>query len=304
MNIRHITVSVTLSLLGVCAGLGQSRAPLRFDVASIKRNNTSDARIRDVTAQPGGRLVTVNASVRLLIGNAYQLRRFQILGGPSWIDSDGYDIEAKANIGDAVTARQTWEMLQSLLQDRFKLKVHFETRETPVYVLETAKNGLKLQSPKEGSCATPDPNTPGTGASSPGQGSRTPCGTAAVSIGRAGTRLVGGHISMKEFTGVLTAVLGRPVTDKTGFTGTFDVDLAFQADQATGRLLDLGAGQSPAPDPSVVTIFTAVPGRAWVKTELRKRSCRVSNYRFCGQTLGKLSSSGVHSQAQRHKECR
>jgi uncharacterized protein (TIGR03435 family) len=105
--------------------------------------------------------------VRVLITNAYQLRRFQVLGGPSWIDSDGYDIEANANTGGGITKGQTWEMLKSLLQDRFKLKIHFETRELPAFVLEAAKSGPKLQSPKEGSCATPDPNTPGTRTSSP-----------------------------------------------------------------------------------------------------------------------------------------
>jgi uncharacterized protein (TIGR03435 family) len=78
---------------------------------------------------------------------------------------------------------------------------------------------------------------------------------------------------MKEFIGVLTAVLGRQVIDKTGFTGTFDVDLAFQADQATDRLLDLGAGQSA--DPSVVTIFTAIQEQLGLKLSSDKGPAQV-----------------------------
>ena len=69
-----------------------------------------------------------------------------------WIDSEGYDIEARAQAGTTVTPWQTLNMLQRLLEERFNLKVHRETTDLPIYVLQVAKNGPKLESPKEGSC--------------------------------------------------------------------------------------------------------------------------------------------------------
>ena len=82
--------------------------------------------------------------------NAYTVQPFQIVGGPAWIDSERYAIEAKAD-GNASRA-QMFLMLQSLLEDRFQLKIHRETRELPVYALVPARGGLKLPPPKEGSC--------------------------------------------------------------------------------------------------------------------------------------------------------
>ena len=82
--------------------------------------------------------------------NAYTVQPFQIVGGPDWINSERYAIDAKA-AGNASRA-QIFLMLQSLLEDRFQLKIHRETRELPVFDLVTAKGGLKLPPPKEGGC--------------------------------------------------------------------------------------------------------------------------------------------------------
>ncbi len=246
---------------------GQSQAPLRFEVASVRQNNTTEARIRDFAIQPGGRFKSTNASVRLLIQNAYQLRRFQVLGGPSWIDSDGYDIDARPTAGTEVTKAQTWEMLQSLLRERFNLKTHFEIRELPIYVLDVDKSGPTLPSHKEGACAPTDlPIVHGPDAS-------TPCGTAAVSIGPDGTRIVGGQISMAELARILTTLLGRQVTDNTAIATIFDANVVFSPDQATRVLSDLGATRSP--DPNSVTIFTALREQLGLKLTSDKGPTRV-----------------------------
>ena len=99
----------------------------------------------------------MNAPLMMLIQNAYTVQASQVVGGPPWINSDGYDIEAKP---EGNTDREhMWLMLQSLLADRFKLALHRETRELPVYALTMTKGGLKPP-PNAGSCVTFDPSAP------------------------------------------------------------------------------------------------------------------------------------------------
>ena len=129
-----------------------SAAGPAFEVASIKPNNSGDGRVM-LGIQPGGRFTATNVTLRLLIRNAYQLQDFQIVGGPSWIASDRYDIVAKAEdgapAGDAEprsdrsrTGAQL--MIRALLAERFQLVVHNETRELPIYALVVARSDGKL----------------------------------------------------------------------------------------------------------------------------------------------------------------
>ena len=82
----------------------------------------------------------------------------QVVGGPSWINTDGYDIEAKPE--GNTDQKQMWLMLQTLLADRFKLSMHRETRDLPVYDLKAVKSGPKLPAPKEVDCVSFPPGTP------------------------------------------------------------------------------------------------------------------------------------------------
>ena len=131
----------------IAVGLAQSTSNSQkaFDVASIKPA-PSGATERSLTHKPGARLTTANATVKQLIFQiflAYQVMPFQVSGGPSWVESDGFDIEAKAADPKA-TQEQFRRMIQTLLADRFQLKFHRTTRELPVYALVQAKNGTKL----------------------------------------------------------------------------------------------------------------------------------------------------------------
>src|SRR6185295_12825696 len=146
---------VTLGILGVFVILSvpQSQAQPQaarsdFEVASIKPNTSGDP--GRYIRPSAGRLSVTNMAVKDLLTYAFQVRDFQISGGPGWINSDRYDIEAKTN--GNVSPEQSRAMLKGLLEDRFKLKVHRETKELPIYVLIVAKNGLKIQPTKEGSC--------------------------------------------------------------------------------------------------------------------------------------------------------
>jgi len=260
-------------LIVTAAGLfGQSDAAPRFEVASVKPN-TSAPNHKIVRPRPGGGLFVENAPLIMLMQNAYGVQAFQISGGPGWIQSDGFDIEAKA---DAKASRdETFRMLRSLLEDRFQLKLHRETKELPVYALTVAKSGLKLQPPKEGGCIAIDPsgmlpqpsNAPGR--RTPG----FPCGRVGVHGESLGVRMEGGKVAMPEFTRMLSMVLGRPVLDRTGFTGTFDVRLDFAPDEAAAGLpRSAGAGdpESPAPavDPAAPpTIFAAIQEQLGLKIE-------------------------------------
>jgi uncharacterized protein (TIGR03435 family) len=115
-----------------------------FEVASIKPHDP-ERRCCTLANAGGGRLTVVGLTVKALVGTAYSVRDFQIFGGPTWVNSDRFDIEAKAEALAGMTSERMPLLLQSLLADRFQLKVHTETRELPVYELAAGKNGSKLR---------------------------------------------------------------------------------------------------------------------------------------------------------------
>jgi uncharacterized protein (TIGR03435 family) len=209
----------------------------------------------------------------MLIGLAYKVQNFEIFGGPGWIDSEGYDVTANAtdsNIG----IEQLRPMLQTLLEDRFKLAVHRETREVPVYALLPAKNGPKLPEAKEGGCVAFGPDKPPPPPPAPGQFPPTPCG----GFFMVPNHMEGGKISMTQFVNSLSNILGRPVIDKTGFKGTFDVKLDFSPEGTAfagrgGFRPPPGAG-GPGDVPQNVdappSIFTVIQEQLGLKLESQK----------------------------------
>ncbi len=229
--------------------------PLRFEVASVKLNPSLS--LRHVLLPPvGERLSTRNASLGLLILSAYSVQAFQVLGGPKWMNSAGYDIEAKAE-GNATRA-EIWLMLRTLLEDRFKLKVHRETREMPVYALRSAKSGIKLKASEVGGCQ--ESALSGAGASPLG-----PCGELSVGAERAGLFVRGREVSIAQLTKTLSAILDHPVIDKTRITSKFDVDLNFAYDDLT-----VGLPKPPAGGENLTSIVGALQQQLGVKLESAK----------------------------------
>src|SRR4249920_1268401 len=114
-----------------------------FEVASVKLHTSDDQRMMMV-AQPGGRFVAANIPLRLLIRTAFQLQDDQIVGGPKWLATDRFDIEARAPEPPGPPNAQLLAMLRSLLADRFKLTTHSEKRELPVFALERARRDGSL----------------------------------------------------------------------------------------------------------------------------------------------------------------
>jgi uncharacterized protein (TIGR03435 family) len=134
------------------------------------------------------------------------MRSFQILGAPSWLGREQFEIQAMAERPSS--DEEIRRMLQELLADRFKLRLHRETREIPIYALVVGKKGLKLQ-------ATKDASQNGDGSLWIGNGSLSARGA-----------------SMALFARILSDNLDRPVLDKTGLPGHYDFDLTYDQSSA------------------------------------------------------------------------
>ena len=208
-----------------------------------------------------------HAYVRFANGRVNPFGIVPIIGGPAWIHSDLYSIEATAD-GNPSQEMMHGPMLQVLLEDRFKLKIHREAREVPVYELTVAEGGAKLQPAEPGSCVAVPMMTFPLPAPPSGQkycrnmaGGPTP-----------GVNVESGNLD--EICKLLTLVLDRPVVDKTGISGSFVFRLEFGIDQSTPRYLpgaDLArfADRSRAGLPS---IFTAMPQQFGLRLEATKGS--------------------------------
>lgn len=195
--IATVTIPVAIGIVSSPATLAQSSPSgkrLGFEVASIKASKPG-GRGRSLGTDPAGRFTTENATLRAIIMFAFGIRDFQISGGPSWLDSDRFDIVAKPE--GRSTPAQVPQLVQSLLVDRFKLKFHRETKEMLVLALVVGKNGPKLK-----------PTKPEDDAARPNRGFQ----------GRMGDMTALGA-DMAALAARLTAILGRPVIDRTALTG-------------------------------------------------------------------------------------
>jgi len=281
---RLVLVAAVLPVAAVHGLFGQPEAHPAFAVASIKQNpsNWNERTQHPMGAgyQPGGRLTATNASLKLLIqfayadyddsllGHSLPLLASQVVGGPSWMDSVGYDIEAKPEI--PTDPKHAWLMLQTLLADRFKLALHRETRDLPIYDLTAAKGGLKLPPPKDVECVSFPPGT--TPHYVPG---KVDCGYVPLVMERTGLRMEGSKVHMADVIRELAMALGRPVLDQTGFTGEFDLHLSFVPDDALMGFPGYGGpddpgGARPASDRNLLNIFAALEEQLGLKLEPAK----------------------------------
>lgn len=232
-----------------------------YEVASIKLDQSDHT--SSMTNNPADGFVATNISLKGLILNAYGILDFQIVGGPDWINSERYVIDAKMDaetadslqklkLEDRIRARQ--QMLQALLADRLKLTIHRETRDLPVYFLVVAKNGSKLQQAKPGDTYANGVKGRG-GPVGQGMGSTT---------GRFTSSATAQGVPLSNLTAFLAGPLGRPVLDRTGLTGNFDFALKFAVarpgpdDTLNGR---------PMPDSDLPFLFEAIQEQLGLKLE-------------------------------------
>jgi uncharacterized protein (TIGR03435 family) len=241
-----------------------------FEVASVRPNKSGDGMVR-LGIEPGGRFTATNVPLRLLIRNAYQVQDFQLVDAPDWIRSERFDIVAKAEadvppgpIGGPPGPMQL--MLQSLLAERFKLVLHTEQRELPIYALVLARSDGRLGSQLRTStidCLEVMKAARGRGGPPPlAPGERPMCG---MRIGPG--QLGGGGIPLDAFSGLLSQFVQRVVVDRTGLAGNFDIDLSWTPDQLPQGGPPPGAPPLPPIDPNGPSIFTAVQEQLGLKLE-------------------------------------
>jgi uncharacterized protein (TIGR03435 family) len=233
---------------------------LTFEVAAIKLNQSGSGNSNSDTDK--GLFTATNESLKnLMQWEAYDIPASRILGGPKWLDSTRFDIEAKMDEATATQLKaldrqqsriESMAMFQQLLADRFKLAVHWETRELPVYALAVAKNGAKLQAAKDAS------GNSGTSVSSH---------DSAVQFKATGQTL---EQLAQSLSSTATQELGREVIDKTGIQGKYDFALNWTRDSGATAPAPDGSAKETSP-----SIFTAIQEQLGLKLEPSKGPVRV-----------------------------
>jgi bla regulator protein BlaR1 len=230
------------------AAVAQQQQPAKeFEVASIKLTKSVDDRMM-VRLNPGGRWVGRNVPVTLLIQEGFDVRQSQISGGPSWMGSERFDIEAKpeSSAGGAPSSEELSVMFQSLLTSRFHLQFHRETKDVPAYALVVSKTGIKM---KESDVAN--------------AGAKP-----TISVGPNRFKAVG--MPMQMLANTLSRYLGRLVVDETGLKGNYDVTLEWTPDTPPSSVAAPANDPLPAAGGGGPSIFTAVQEQLGLKLDSKK----------------------------------
>ena len=240
-----------------------------FEVASIRRNVSGNQQGGGLAApQPGGRFIALGATLQRLAGDAYpDLRVYEVVGGPAWIAADRFDINARAD-GDRppdVIRRMLWQ----LLTERFKLVVHTETREVPVYTMTLArgdrKTGPRLRE-SDAKCAAEARNYIPTMAT----GAVPPCGDFRLSA----RTLTARGMTMDRLADRLEGRVGRPVLDRTALGGAFDIDIEWSSDLGL-RQAPPGAAGAGELSPDGLSLFTALQEQLGLRLEPGRGSVNI-----------------------------
>lgn len=256
-----------LGAIAVSSLIAQTR-PV-FDAVSIKPSTSSGGQsVRPI----GDRVVATDATLRELIQFAYRSsdgRSFlnsQIIGVPRWAETDRFNVQAKASApGGAVPPRQLQIMTRAMLEDRFQLKAHRETRELPVYDLVPTKGAMKMKLAPDQTPTDRDADPVSLDPSGLPRGRfrlfAKPSPSGAITLTITGTA-----VTMAAFIGMLQQYLDRPVVNSTGVDGLYDVHLEF------GLAQSQPAGSDEAPG---VSLFTAIQEQLGLKLDAQKRSIEV-----------------------------
>ena len=236
----------------------------RFEVISIKPGDKK-GHLSDASFLPGGRFKVINLNVRGLIAQYYGMPYTQVVGGPKFIDEDPWDIEARPEEGKYLLKNGLLDpdlgkqMVQSMLEDRFKLKVHHEIRILPGYELTIAKGGPNLVPPKDYTTAphgagflsrTKDPSKHGPGIVIEGGGYLWVPNTSLPDFAK-------GLAAMMFFNGEKRC----HIIDKTGLEGSFDIQLTWTPSRGGTSI----ASQNQNPGDPETTIFDAIQEQLGLK---------------------------------------
>ena len=253
------TSAVLLFLSAVPAFSQPEATPISFEAADVKVNKSGEVRMT-VDMQGGGKFTMHNVPMKVMIAMAYHARPDAVTGGPGWLESDRFDVVAKA--GQTTPPDDLRRMLQTLLAERFKLAIHKEPKIMPAYALVVGKSGPKLH-PSEAALLTDQRCVPGEGA-----------------VGQ--KHITCRHIAMAVLADQLPEQSPRDfdvvVVDQTGLTGFFDFKLDWTpAARTAAASADPIANPSanpvanPAANPATnPTVFEAVEEQLGLKLESRK----------------------------------
>jgi bla regulator protein BlaR1 len=200
-----------------------------FEVVSVKPSGP-DYQGMFIKPQQGGGIRILGATVKNLISIAYNVREFQIVGAPAWAGTEHFDIEAHSPSG--ANQREMLPRMQSLLADRFHLRVRREDKEQNIYALTVAKSGSKLREP------APDEQS--------------------LIRGRPGV-ITGTNTGMAMLVLNLSSQLGKSVVDLTGLTGKYDFKLEWTTDNAPATDQDRGP-----------TLFTALQEQLGLRLDAQR----------------------------------
>jgi uncharacterized protein (TIGR03435 family) len=264
-----------LHVFPLCLAMGmpmlsaQTAVRPQFEVASLKPNDGCENNFRGGNLSPSpGRLEMPCVNLQNLIQSAYgtfadgatiNTQPIPTEGVPAWAKSEYYNLAAKAD-GPVRTEMLAGPMLQALLEERFQLKTHRETRQMPVYSLTVAKSGLKTPALAEGACTPIDLSHPPP---PPAKGQPPPnlCGLMIIGSDPKGTAWMEVRgANMTQFAQRLSGRVDRRVVDKTGIAGRYNFRLEFAPDTAPRAAVDNPPPADPGP-----TIFAALQEQIGLK---------------------------------------
>ena len=247
-----------------------------------------------IQTQPGGRFTAATSTLKQLIANAFDVKDYQIDGGPAWLTTDYFDITA--NAGADATPADVKAMLRALLTERFGLRTRNDTRQAPVYVLTVTRSdgrlgsGLKPSTPECVQQIEQRKNRPAAPTSPPPPPSETEqraqrermqtelkrlssgdlsvsasCGGMMMSSrANGGSRIVMGGMELKSLVSQISSEVSAPVLDQTGLSGLFDMSLEYLSERFNGR----SAGLDPnSTDPLPVPLTGALQQQLGLKLE-------------------------------------
>ena len=286
---KIIVAGLGTAVLASCGLLGQAGPPA-FEVASVKpAAPQTGGRMMVRMGGDAGRVDYTNVSLKQILTKAYDVKSYQITG-PSWLDTERYDIVAK--VPDGVPKAQIPAMLQALLAERFHMTIHRETKEQSVYAIVVGKDGPKLTKYDENAAPAstlggpdggpPPPPPPGGGAlgsmvmeartagsgatggaaARPGGGGGPagpmPKGAMGISMSSNGASHVQARgVTLAGLANMLSSFLDRPVVDMTGIQGEYDISLEAAAEEMVGMKFGVVGGPGPAGGPPAPAPETA-----------------------------------------------
>lgn len=269
---------ISLSWLNLCGVGAQAQSPdtvrPQFEVASVRQNisESEDSKIQDLISD---RFAVSNTPLIFLILYAYDLKGYELIGAPEWTREKVYDVVGKYPGEKRPSQPEIRAMVQNLLVERFGLKMHFEQRDIPAYDLVLARKDGRLgpqllksnfdceafmkdrHRPSRIDAGGPSPVSP--------TGKRPECMITATR-----RYLTGGAQTIAQLVGPLGVMVSKPIVDKTGLTGAYDIDLQWDP---TGLAVEPAVNGKPSEAPS---IFTALEEQLGLKLVPHKEKFDVS----------------------------